>query len=126
MNVLQAYTNVAYYEGLVKMADEKVQETELLLKQIRLLEEVGRKSAADVAQVESQKAEADYELTRQQNLYASAMLELKKTMAFPMQDTLLLSVRNVRTLVRNVRTGTRTRIESGTTGCPISSASQQT
>ena len=98
LNVLQAYTNVAYYEGLVKMADEKVQETELLLKQIRLLEEVGRKSAADVAQVESQKAEADYELTRQQNLYASAMLELKKTMAFPMQDTLLLSVRNVRTL----------------------------
>lgn len=96
LNVLQAYTNVAYYEGLVKMADEKVQETELLLKQIRLLEEVGRKSAADVAQVESQKAEADYELTRQQNLYASAMLELKKTMAFPMQDTLLLLVRNVR------------------------------
>ena len=91
LNVLQAYTNVAYYEGLVKMADEKVQETELLLKQIRLLEEVGRKSAADVAQVESQKAEADYELTRQRNLYASAMLELKKTMAFPMQDTLLLN-----------------------------------
>ena len=91
LNVLQAYTNVAYYEGLVKMADEKVLETELLLKQIRLLEEVGRKSAADVAQVESQKAEADYELTRQQNLYASAMLELKKTMAFPMQDTLLLN-----------------------------------
>ena len=90
LNVLQAYTNVAYYEGLVKMAGEKVLETELLLKQIRLLEEVGRKSAADVAQVESQKAEADYELTRQQNLYASAMLELKKTMAFPMQDTLIL------------------------------------
>ena len=94
LNVLQAYTNVAYYEGLVKMADEKVQETELLLKQIRLLEEVGRKSAADVAQVESQKAEADYELTRQKNLYASAMLELKKTMAFPMQDTLLLNYRD--------------------------------
>ena len=76
LSVLQAYTNVAYYEGLVKMAYEKVQEIELLLNQTRLLEEVGRKSAADVAQVESQKAEADYELTRQQNLYASAMLEL--------------------------------------------------
>ncbi len=92
LNVLQAYVNVAYYEGMVNMAGEKVQETELLLKQIRLLEEVGRKSAADVAQVESQKAEADYELTRQQNLYASAMLELKKTMAFPLGDSLLLSV----------------------------------
>jgi len=97
LNVLQAYTNVAYYEGLVRMAEEKVEETTLLLKQTQVLEEVGRKSAADVAQVESQKAEADYELTRQQNLYASALLELKKTMAFPMQDTLLLSVRRLRT-----------------------------
>ena len=92
LDILQAYTNVAWYDGLVKMTAEKVEETELLLKQTRLLEEVGRKSIADVAQVESQKAEADYELTRQQNLYASALLELKKAMAYPMQDTLELSV----------------------------------
>ena len=90
LDVLQAFTNVAYYEGLVKMAEEKVEETTLLLKQTRVLEEVGRKSAADVAQVESQQAEADYELTRQQNLLASAMLELKKAMAYPMQDSLSL------------------------------------
>ena len=93
LNVLQAFANVAYYEGLVRMTEEKVEETTLLLKQTQVLEEVGRKSAADVAQVESQQAEADYELTRQQNLYASALLELKKTMALPMQDTLSLLVR---------------------------------
>ena len=93
LNVLQAFTNVAYYEGLVKMAEEKVEETKLLLRQTRVLEEVGRKSAADVAQVESQKAEADYELTHQQNLLASALLELKKEMAFPLQDSLPLLVR---------------------------------
>ena len=90
LEVLQAYTNVAYYDGLVKMADEKVNETMLLLKQVRLLEEVGRKSAADVAQVESQQAEADYELIRQQNLLASALLELKKTMSYPINDSLSL------------------------------------
>ena len=83
LDVLQAYTNVAYYEGMVRMAEEKVEETTLLLKQTQVMEEVGRKSAADVAQVQSQQAEANYELTRQQNLYASAMLELKKTMALP-------------------------------------------
>ena len=88
LDVLQAYTSVAYYEGLVRMAEEKVQETVLLLRQVQVLEEVGRKSAADVAQVESQKAEADYELTRQQSLYASALLELKKTMGFPLEDSL--------------------------------------
>ena len=88
LDVLLAYTNVAYYDGLVKMANEKVAETLLLLKQVRVLEEVGRKSAADVAQVESQKAEADYELTRQQNLYASAILELKKAMNYPLGDSI--------------------------------------
>jgi len=93
LSVLQAYAQVVYYEGLVKMAEEKVEETTLLLKQTRLFEEVGRKSAADVAQVESQQAEADYELTRQQNLLASALLELKKEMAYPMQDSLSLLVR---------------------------------
>ena len=92
LDVLQAFTNVAYYEGLVKMAEEKVEETTLLLKQTRVLEEVGRKSAADVAQVESQQAEADYELTRQQNLLVSALLELKKAMAYPMQDSLRLTI----------------------------------
>ena len=92
LEVLQAFTNVAYYDGLVKMADEKVKETMLLLKQVRLLEEVGRKSAADVAQVESQQAEADYELTRQQNLLASALLELKKTMSYPINDSLSLKI----------------------------------
>ena len=92
LSVLQAFTNVAYYEGLVKMAEEKVEETMLLLRQTRLMEEVGRKSAADVAQVESQQAEAGYELTRQQNLLASALLELKQAMAYPMTDTLSLTV----------------------------------
>ncbi len=70
------------------MAGEKMEETTLLLRQTRLLEELGRKSAADVAQVESQQAEANYELTHQQNLLASAILELKKSMAYPMGDTI--------------------------------------
>ncbi len=92
LTVLQAFTNVAYYDGLIRMAREKVEEATLLVRQTRLMEEVGRKSAADVAQVESQQAEADYELTRQQNLYTSALLELKKNMAYPLGDTLLLSL----------------------------------
>lgn len=88
LDVLQAYANAVYYEGLVRMAGEKVKETDLLLRQTSLLEEVGRKSAADVAQVQSQKAEADYELAHQQNLLSSALLELKKTMAFPISEEL--------------------------------------
>lgn len=88
LNVMKAYVDALYYEELAKMADEKVEEMRLLLKQTRLLEEVGRKRAADVAQVESQKAEADYEQTRQQNLRASALLELKKEMGLPLDEEL--------------------------------------
>ena len=91
LTVLQAFVNAAYYEGMVRMAGEKVEETTLLVRQTRVLEEVGRKSAADVAQVESQQAEADYELTRQQNLLASALLELKKEMNYPLTDSLRLT-----------------------------------
>lgn len=88
--VLQAYTSALYYQGTIAMAREKVEETALLLKQTRLLEEVGRKSAADVAQVESQAAEAEYHLTQQQNLYESASLELKKVMAWPLASDLVI------------------------------------
>ena len=95
LTVLQAFVNVAYYEGTVRMAGEKVEETTLLVRQTRVLEEVGRKSAADVAQVESQQAEADYELTRQQNLLASALLELKKGMNYPLTDSLRLTINEV-------------------------------
>ena len=96
--VLQAYANAVYYEGLVRMAGEKVEETTLLLRQTRVLEEVGRKSSADVAQVESQQAEANYELTRQQNLLASSLLELKKEMGFPLSEE--LKVKSEEGLVR--------------------------
>ncbi|MBO6188924.1 MAG: TolC family protein [Prevotella sp.] len=92
LTVLQAFVNVAYYEGMVRMAGEKVKEASLLVRLTRVLEKVGRKSAADVAQVESQQAEADYELTRQQNLLASALLELKKGMNYPLTDSLRLTI----------------------------------
>ena len=88
---LQAWVNAMYYEGTVAMAKEKVEETALLLRQTQVLEEVGRKSAADLAQIEAQQAEAAFELTRQENLRASAMLDLKRQMALPL-DTIDLSL----------------------------------
>ena len=88
---LQAYADVCYYSGTVAMARERQQESALLLRQTRVLEEVGRKSAADVAQMEAQLAEADYELMRQQNMHSQALLGLKKEMNFPLDDSLSVS-----------------------------------
>ncbi|MBQ8453214.1 MAG: TolC family protein [Prevotella sp.] len=88
ISTLQAFADAAYYKGLVTMAEEKQKEAGLLLRQTQLMEQVGRKSAADVAEVASQKAEADYNLTRQQNLHAAALLELKTVMGLPVTDSL--------------------------------------
>ena len=88
---LQAWVNVAYYEGTLQMAEERRQEAELMLRQTQTMVDVGRKSEADLAQMEAQQAEADYELTRQQNLLSSAMLQLKQGMRYPLGDTLVLA-----------------------------------
>ena len=91
LTTLQAWVNVAYYEGTLQMAEERRQEAELMLRQTQTMVDVGRKSEADLAQMEAQQAEADYELTRQQNLLSSAMLQLKQGMRYPLGDTLVLA-----------------------------------
>ena len=99
---LQAWVNALYYEGTVAMAEEKQRETDLLLRQTQVLVEVGRKSAADLAQIEAQQAEAAYELTRQENLLASAMLDLKRQMALPFDSTVISLVPMVCTDSTNI------------------------
>lgn len=89
--VFQAFINVLYYKGTVKMAEEKLQESILTLKQTRLMEEIGRKSTADVAQIEAQLAADEYLITQQQNSLHLAMLTLKKEMNYQLADTLILS-----------------------------------
>lgn len=91
LQVLQACTDVLYYEGTVSMARERQQESDLLERQTQVMLEVGRKSLADLAQVQAQQAEAGYELTRQQNLLASAMLTLKQLMGLPLTDSLCIA-----------------------------------
>ena len=80
LQTLQAFIDAQYYQGTVAMAEEKEEESLLLLRQARLLEEVGRKSPADVAQMEAQQAEASVEVIRQRNLLQQAMLNLKCVM----------------------------------------------
>ena len=80
LETLQAFINVQYYQGTVAMAEEKLRESEALLRQTRVMEEVGRKSPADVAQMEAQAAEAEVEVVRQKNRLEQGMLILKNTM----------------------------------------------
>ena len=73
------------------MAEEKLRESEGLLRQTRTMEEVGRKSPADVAQMEAQQAQASVEVVRQRNRLEQAMLTLKQVMNWPSNDSLILA-----------------------------------
>lgn len=90
LQVFEAYCNVLYYQGTVKMAEEKREQSQLTLRQTQVMAEVGQKSEADVAQMEAQLAGDDYEITRQRNELSTALLTLKQLMNYPEGDTLVI------------------------------------
>ena len=90
LQVFEAYCNVLYYQGTVKMAEEKREQSRLTLRQTQVMAEVGQKSEADVAQMEAQLAGDDYEITRQQNELSTALLTLKQLMNYPEEDSLVI------------------------------------
>ena len=83
INTMQAFMDVVYYQGTVKLAAEQLEENRRILYKTRRQEELGLKGKADVAQIEAQVAANDYNLTHQQNLLNTAILTLKQNMNFP-------------------------------------------
>ncbi len=95
LNVMEAYTNVVYYQGTVRFAEEKLSESQRTLYKVQRQEELGLKGRADVVQIEAQVAEGDYMLTHQQNLFTTAILKLKEYMNYPYSDTLSVDTTSV-------------------------------
>jgi len=83
LQVFEAYCNVLYYQGTVRMAGEKREQSRMTLHQTRVMCEIGQKSEADVAQMEAQLAADEYEVTRQENELATARLSLRQLMNWP-------------------------------------------
>lgn len=88
LQTMQYFMDAVYYNGTIRMAEEKLEESRLLLQQTRRQAELGLKSQADVAQFEAQVATDDYSLTHQQNLYNTAMIQLKESMNYPADSVL--------------------------------------
>ena len=101
ISIMDAYITVVYYQGLVKMCADKLEDSKRLLYKTQRQEELGLKGKADVAQIESQAAGDDYNLTHQQNLYNTAMMTLKNAMNYPSDlelevDTAVPQVESIR------------------------------
>ncbi len=83
LKTMQAYFDVVYYTESVRLAREQLETSTAELEKSRKLFELGLKSAADVAEVESQQASDDYLLTQQENNLALAEIALAEAMNYP-------------------------------------------
>lgn len=83
LKTMQAYFDVVYYTESVRLAREQLAASTAELAKSRKLLELGLKSAADVAEVESLDASNDYLLTQQENALALSKITLAETMNYP-------------------------------------------
>ncbi len=90
MQTMKAYIDVLYYIGTTEIAAQQLEDSRLMLKEVKKLYEIGRKSVADVAEVESQEANYDYLLTEQQNNLELAKIRLRELMNFPQNEELVI------------------------------------
>lgn len=80
---MMAYADAVYYQKSIKIAQDKLTQSQNMLRFIERQEELGIKSRPDVAEAKATVANDEYDLVHQQNLYSQSMLTLKATMNFP-------------------------------------------
>ena len=83
LKTMQAYFDVVYYTENVRLAREQLETSTENLHKTQKLFELGLKSAADVAEIESQRASDDFLLTQQQNNLDLAKITLQQAMNYP-------------------------------------------
>ena len=88
MQTLSAYMDVVYYTEAVKIAREQLEASRRTLELVRRQYDLGTKSAADVAEIESQEANYDYLLTTEENNLALAYIKLREVMNYPQGEKL--------------------------------------
>lgn len=77
LGILQAYLNILYSAETVDIAKKSLEVSTAQANRTKRLMETGRTSRVDYAQIESQKAQDEYNLTQAQSSYATAKVTLK-------------------------------------------------
>lgn len=89
--IMEAYCNVVYYKELKEIVAEQINYAKENLTLVKQQFELGQKSQSDVVLVEANIAENQYSYTNINNLYESALLDLKDLMFYPMSQELEIS-----------------------------------
>lgn len=92
LHIIEAYIAVVYYHEMIVYARQRLEESKVQVKKIRLQKELGMKGKAEVALIEAQYAQDDYTLTHTENQKESALLKLKQLMNFPAENPLHITL----------------------------------
>ncbi len=91
---MMAFADVLYYQNSIKIAEDKLIQSEGMLALTKAQEELGLKGVPEVVEAEANVASDKYSLVHQQNLFAQAMLTLRSTMNFPENQSLSIDTVN--------------------------------
>lgn len=95
ISAMMAFADAVYYQNSIKIAEERLRQSEGVLRLTKSQEELGIKGMPDVVQAEATVANDKYSLVHQQNLYEQAMLTLKSAMNFPQIEPLHIDTASV-------------------------------
>ena len=88
ISAMMAFADAFYYHHSIRIAEERLRQSEGMLTLTTTQEGLGIKGAPDVAQAEATVANDRYTLVHQQNMYTQAMLTLKSAMNLPVDEPL--------------------------------------
>ncbi len=90
LKVIRAYYNMVYYEQLVNQVKCQLQSHRENLRKTERQEALGIIAEADVDEMKATVANSEYQLVNQENLLATAELELKAEMNYPIDSPLTI------------------------------------
>lgn len=88
ISAMMAFADVFYFQHSIRIAEEKLSQSENMLILTTVQEELGMKGRPDVAQAEATVANDRYALVHQRNTLEQARLTLMSAMNFPIGQTL--------------------------------------
>ncbi len=82
--VMESFFLVQGYGDMVELCREQLEESKRNFEQTERMAEIGLRGYPDVAEMQAEYAAARYNLTRQENLLAIGIIQLKEKMNFPL------------------------------------------
>lgn len=90
-STMEAFFNVLYFKQMVVLAEQQLEESTNNLKQVQRMEELGVKGFPDIAEMQAKQAADNYNLTKQKNILAIGVIQLKEKMNFPIDEDLIVA-----------------------------------